>query len=240
MNIKQLFECLSLALATLFVVNHGKLAWGDEPKAKLLLEFDSGKFDRSLWSLNRESPPGVTMTPREKTLRIVIPPGPAGRPPAEVKGRFKIEGAFELKMDYQIQSLPKPQKEWINIAILVGGAGGLAAVYRTNNYREGQGYSAWTDSGEGREKKNYWVHKPTEDLRGTLRLVRTGSRLVFEAAGPDGEFRKVATREYGRSPIDTVGFHIMATPAVAAPIDVTFANISVKADKIVATPDNAR
>ena len=43
-------------------------------------------------------------------------------------------------MDYQIQSLPKPQKEWINVAILVGGSGGLAAVYRTNHFKEGQGY----------------------------------------------------------------------------------------------------
>ncbi len=235
MNIRWLTKCLGLTLATMLVVDRCTPARGDDPKTTLLPDFDMGKLDRTLWSLNTESPAGVDMTPSGRSLRIVIPPGRAGRPPAEVKGRFKIEGDFELKMDYQIQSLPKPQKEWINVAILVGGAGGLAAVYRTNHFKEGQGYSAWTESGEGPRKKNYWVHKPTEDPRGTLRLVRSGSQLIFEAAGPDGKFQKVATREYGKGPVDTVGFHIMASPAVTVPIDVTFANISVTAERIVAT-----
>ena len=232
---RRLAVCLGVTLTILMVVYGCTPARGDDPKTKLLLDFDSGKLDRTLWLLNTESPAGVNMTPSGSSLRIVIPPGRAGRPPAEVKGRFKIEGDFELKMDYQIQSLPKPQKEWINVAILVEGAGGKAAVYRTNHFKSGQGNSAWTESGEGPEKRVFWVHKPTKDSRGTLHLVRTGSQLIFETAGPEGKFQKIATREFGKAPVDTVGFHILASSAVTDPIDVTFANISVTAEKIVAT-----
>ena len=217
------------------MVVYGCTPAGDDPKTTLLLDFDSGKLDRTLVAQYGEPGEGVNMKPSGSSLRIVIPPGRAGRPPAEVKGRFKIEGDFELKMDYQIQSLPKPQKEWINVAILVEGAGGKAAVYRTNHFKSGQGNAAWAESGEGKEKRVFAVQKPTEDSRGTLRLTRTGSQLIFETAGPSGKFQKIATREFGKAPVDTVAFHILLSPAVTEPIDVTFANISVTAERIIAT-----
>ena len=81
MNMRRLTTCLGLTLAILLVVDRCTPARGDDPKTTLLLDFDSGKLDRTLWWLNTESPGGVEMD-----VQRAVPshhhPHRTGRPPA--------------------------------------------------------------------------------------------------------------------------------------------------------------
>jgi hypothetical protein len=231
--IRKLAICLGLALAALFVVGRSSPVHAAEPPSKLVLDFAEDKFDRSRWSIDPNSPPGASISLRQQALRVMIPPGPHGRPPAAIRARFKFEGDFEVKMDYQIQALPKPTKEWINISILVEGADGKVAVIRQNHSSMGQGYGAWAQLPPPPPGRGLWAHWPTEDTHGTLRLARTGSEITFEAAGPLGEFHRIASQEFGTGRVEILEFDLMATPATTSPVDVTLDNISVTADRIL-------
>jgi hypothetical protein len=174
----------------------------------------------------------------KKKMRLVIPPGPDKRPLMGLGSRFGFEGNFDISVDYAIRSLPKPEKEWVNLSIFVIGPDGMAAMTRTHNSKSGQGYSLWFQPVEGSKAKGSGRDEPTQDNAGTLRMARIGKELRFYSWASGKPQKEIGAVDFGDRPIDKVAFQVF-TPAMKSPIDFEYDNISVKADhftKIVYVP----
>jgi Protein of unknown function (DUF1583) C domain len=193
-------------------------------------DFTGGDFDHTRWALNNTSV-AVTKTDFSRAVfRLVVPPGPDMRPLVGLSSRFGLEGDFDVSVDYAIRSLPKPAKEWVNLSIFIQGPDGMAAMTRTNNSNSGHGYSTWFQPPAGSKAQVQAGGGPTEDRNGRLRLVRVGKELRYYACARGQSFRQIAAYEFGDRPIETLAFQVLA-PALKAPVDVEYDNISVKADR---------
>ncbi len=218
------------------LVGHGR----DGPRTSLLAQesaptevnetFDGREFDRMRWTLNNTSVAVTKVDFSKRTMRLVVPPGPDKRPLMGLDSRFGLEGDFDISVDYSVRSLPRPDKEWVNLSIFIMGPDGMAAVTRTNNSQSGEGYSLWFQPWEGSKAKGTANNVPTKDKAGTLRLTRLGKQLRYYASTRGQPQQEIGTVEFGDRPIDTVGFQVLA-PALKAPIDFEYDNISVKADR---------
>jgi hypothetical protein len=211
--------------------NVGYPALGQETAPTEITEtFDRGEFDRMRWSLNNTSVAVTQVDFSQKKMRLLIPPGPDKRPLMGLDSRFGFEGDFDISVDYSIRSLPKPDKEWVNLSIFIIGPDGMAAMTRTHNSKSGPGYSMWFQPSEGSKAKGSARDVSTQDKAGTLRLARVGKELRFYAAATGQPQKEIGTVDFGDRPIDKVAFQVF-TPASKAPIDIEFDNMAAKADR---------
>jgi hypothetical protein len=192
--------------------------------------FDGRDYNRMRWSLNNISVAVIKVDFSNRTMRLVVPPGPEKRPLMGLDSRFGIEGDFDITVDYSIHSLPRPDKEWVNLSIFIMGPDGMAAMTRTNNSSSGQAYSIWFQPWEGSKAKGTAKNEPTQDKTGTLRLARIGKQLRFFAWARGQPQKEMGAVDFGDRPIDTVGFQVLA-PALKSPIDFEYDNIAIKADR---------
>jgi hypothetical protein len=194
-------------------------------------DFTGGDFDHSRWALANTSVAVTKIGFSRGRIRLVVPPGPDMRPLVGLSSRFGLEGDFDVVVDYVIHSLPKPAKEWVNVSIFINGPGGMAAMTRTNNAASGHGYSTWFQPPAGSKAQVQASGTPTEDKTGRLRLARVGTELRFSASAAGQPFHQLAAVEYGDRAVETLAFQVLA-PALKAPVDVEFHNITVKADRL--------
>jgi hypothetical protein len=193
--------------------------------------FSAGDFDRTRWALANTTVAITKADFSKGVMRMIIPPGPDMRPLLGLNSRFGLEGDFEIRVDYAIHSLPRPEKEWANLSIFIQGPDGMAAMTRTHNMATGHGFSRWFQPPADSKAKVEAGGEPTVDRSGTLRLVRVGKELQYSAAARGQPFHSIGTVAIGDRPIDTVGFQVLAPP-MKAPIDLEYDNISVKADRL--------
>lgn len=153
---------------------------GSEP-AQLRENFSDGRWDAHWWSVDTRSPPGVKVNTEGEALRFVVPPGPDGRPPAVMKGRFRLEGDFEIRTDFSIEELPMPKTGWTNIEVFIEGGAGPASVMRTNHSTEGSGFSMWWEPSK-KGTPGSWKHFKAESKQATLQLKRKGDKLTFTSS----------------------------------------------------------
>ena len=192
-------------------------------------DFTSRDFDRSRWALANTAVATTKTDFSRGAMRLIVPPGPETRPLVGLNGRFGLEGDFDISVDYTLRSLPRPEKEWVNVSIFIAGPDGMAAVTRTNNAKSGHGYSTWFQPSAGSKASVQAGGSSTEDKAGTLRLERVGKELHFYASAHGHPPKQIGSVEFGDHPIETVGFQVLP-PALKAPVDIEFDNISVKAD----------
>lgn len=212
-------------------IGAGQSVFAQEPGPTEINEpFDSRDFDRMRWSLNNTSVALTKVDLSKSSFRLTIPPGPDKRPLMGLESRFGLEGEFDITVDYAIRWLPRPAKEWVNLSIFIIGPDGMAAMTRTNNSQSGDGYSIWFQPWEGSKSKGTANNVPTQDKTGTLRLARTGKTLRFFAWARGQAQTEIGSVEFGDRPIDKIAFQVLA-PAMKAPIDIEFDNVSVKADR---------
>jgi hypothetical protein len=198
--------------------------------------FARDAYDKNLWAVERI---GAKVDPTRAQLKIEIPKGPAGRPPLGLRARFRIEGDFDIRAGYAINAWPMPKKEWINLEVYIESADGPAAVIRTNHAKEGSGYTLWH---EPADKKNSgaWKQIATKDIKGTLRLKRSGERLQFFVGGPAGDaLRELGTISYGTSPVSALMFRVVV-PETLTPVDVAFGKIEIEAERLIGPPGPAK
>ena len=203
--------------------------------------FDGGTFNRQRWSIDPRNPPGVRFDLGQDNLRILIPPGPAGRNAASMQTRqLRIEGDFDLRMDYRLLTFPQPKKEWTNVEIFIEGPDGKAAVIRANHSQRGSGTSGWFQPAAGRKEPGYWRQIATSDTRGTLRLERAGKTLRYQrCVNESGVFEELGTIEFGSAELFNVEFRVTA-PATNALVEVELDNIVLEADRLIGPPTPAR
>jgi hypothetical protein len=202
----------------------------DEQPAEVDESFANRDFDRARWTMGNLNVAAAKADLSRGTLRLVVPAAPAMRPLLGLDSRFGLEGDFEISVDYTLRSLPRPEKEWVNVSIYIQGADGQAAMTRTNDLKSGQGYNVWFQPGAGSKAKGAGQSVPTEDKAGSLKLERVGSELRCSAAAKGQSLHQIAAVEFGTRPVQQVGFHILA-PAMKAPVDVEFDNVHVKAER---------
>ncbi len=217
-------------IVALGVLNAAHRSPGQEIAPTEITEtFDGGEFDRMRWSLGNTSVAVTKVDFSKKKMRLAIPPGPDKRPLMGLDSRFGVEGNFEISVDYLIRSLPKPEKEWINLSIFIIGPDGMAAMTRTHNAKSGQGYSLWFQPSEGSKSKGNAKDEPTQDKSGTLRMARIDKELHFYALSSGKAQKELGAVDFGDRPIDKISFQVF-TPATKSPIDIEYDNIVVKAD----------
>jgi hypothetical protein len=218
-------------LVLIALVNVGYPVLGQESAPTEITEtFDRGEFDRMRWFLSNTSVAVTQVDFSRKKMRLIVPPGPDKRPLMGLDSRFGVEGDFDISVDYSIRSLPKPEKEWVNLSIFIIGPDGMAAMTRTHNSKSGQGYSMWFQPSEGSKAKGSARDVSTQDKTGTLRLARVGKELRYYAAATGQPQKEIGIVDFGDRPIDKVAFQVF-TPASKAPIDIEFDNMTVKADR---------
>lgn len=210
----------------------GSWSEGTESTPTEIKETFSGRdFDHARWTLSNTSVAITKVDFSRGVMRLIVPPGPDMRPLMGLSSRFGLEGDFDVRVDYTIRSLPKPEKEWVNLSIFVSGPDGMAAISRTNDAGSGHGYSRWFQPRAGIIMAPLAMNVPSDDKAGTLRLERLGKELRYYAGGRGRPLHQIGAVDFGDRPIDTVAFQVLPQPLKSS-IDIEFDNISVKADRI--------
>jgi len=208
-----------------------RVAGADSAVTEIKETFTGGDFDRTRWALVNTTV-AITKTDFSKgVMRLIVPPGPDMRPIMGLNSRFGLDGDFDVSVDYSIRSLPRPEKEWVNLSIFIMGPDGMAAISRTNIANSGHGYSRWFQPPAGSKSQVQASSVSTEDKTGTMRLARVGKELRYYACARGQPFHQIGAVEFGDHPVDTLAFQVLA-PALKTPIDAEYDNISVTADRI--------
>ena len=222
--------CFLSVMSLLAAPDPAHRAVGAESEITEIKEDFAGRdFDRSRWALTNTTVATTKTDFSKRAMRVIVPQGPETRPLIGLNSRFGLEGDFDISADYTLRSLPRPEKEWVNVSIFIAGPDGMAALSRTNNAKSGHGYSTWVQPPAGSKAGVQAGGSSTEDKSGTLRLERVGKELHFYASGHGQPPKQIATVEFGDRLIENVAFQIFP-PGLKAPIDIEFDNIAVKAD----------
>ncbi|MGO8751945.1 MAG: hypothetical protein ACLQNE_38875 [Thermoguttaceae bacterium] len=194
--------------------------------------FSHDQIDRTLWMTERL---GARVDPGGGQLKIIVPKGPPGRPPAGLKSKFRMEGDFDARAEYRIASWRRPKKQSINVEIVVEGPGGAASVIRTNHAEVGSGNSFWYGPADSK-RQGAWKQVSTKDTSGWLRLKRSGGELQFFVSGPGAaNFRQLGAVDYGTAPITSLSFRV-SVPETESAVQVAFGKIEIEADRVVGPP----
>ncbi len=208
----------------------GSASGQDTAATEIVENFDRHDYDHMRWTLNNL---GVSLTKvsfSDGTLRINVPPAIEKRPLMGLESRFGVEGDFEIRVDYRIRAMPRPQTEWVNASIFIIGPDGMAAITRTNNSATGDGYSLWFQPPDGSKAKGAATNVKTSDRAGTLYLARSGAQLAFSSSARGQPPNTIGSVEYGEKPIDKVAFHLLVPP-MKSPVDIEFDSIAIKANR---------
>jgi hypothetical protein len=204
-------------------------ALADSPPQRIEEGFSHDRINRALWTIERV---GARVDPGGGQLKIIVPKGPQGRPPAGLKARFRIEGDFDARAQYRIGSWRKPKKQGINLEIVVEGPDGAASVIRTNHAKVGSGCSFWYGPSDSK-RPGAWKQVATNDTSGWLRLKRSGGELQFFASGPGpANFRQLGAIDYGTAPINSVCFQV-SVPETESPVEAAFGKIEIEAERVI-------
>lgn len=195
--------------------------------------FTSQRYDRRLWEVAGTTPGGQVNFEGE-ALHVVIPPGEDNRPPTVFKGLFHLEGDFLIRTDFQLDSWPKPQSGWVNLAIKIESNDMQAAVIRANHAKNGSAYVAFYGSQSAGTSARLWKEHPTVSKAGALWLERKGSRLRFWAQESGGSPQELGEVEFGTATVDAVALRV-TVPELGHEVGVRLDDIVVEADRIVPT-----
>ena len=198
--------------------------------AALVETFAGDTFDRDQWRLATPKPEVATVTIESGAVRIVAPPAAAPRPQVRNVAAFRIEGDFDVSVDYRLaRPLPDPISEYINVELILLGADGNLHLSRTNHKGAGNGIVSFYQPPSGSEKKSHWKHTPAPAKAGTLRIIRTGDVATFWHK-PEGsaDFGRIAEVAYGPGEIKQMVAAVSIATPTTQPVDVSFDNLRVK------------
>jgi len=202
----------------------GRAAFG---AAAVTEEFSGKQVDEGRWIIDPKSPPGRRIEVDQGRLHIVIPPGPTGRPPAKMQGRFKVTGDAVIQAEYFITALPRPETDWVNLELFIEGEDGAAAIIRGNHSKLDQGYTLYFGTPPESGRSGSWKNVETQDQHGWLRLERVGTVLKFLAGADVSKLSEIGQVEFGTAPIETVAIRVVV-PATSSTIDVALDNITIE------------
>jgi len=210
------------------------LAAGEAFAAELVEDFHRGQFDRDSWTVDPRNPPGVKMDLKGERWHVVIPAGEQERPPAQLQSRFKLDGDFDIRVDFELlQFVPPEDKQTLKIELYISSEGGSASVMRQAHPDAEAAYAIWYGPPKDSAKKGIWKRVEGAANAGVLRMRRQGSILVFEATEPGQDLAvPLGEVEFGRDAIQQVALRV-GVPATKKSTDVAFDHIWIAADKII-------
>ncbi len=210
------------------------------------LNFDFSSLDSTYWEILNSD--GNWSVWADGQLHITHPPStdPANRV-GGIVSRFALYGNFEMTVEYSFTTLPVPDSQdhignqqklhvvWnpelgflAERSRLVNGPGGYNDVEDT--------YAHWSGGGTS---PGYWIQSGA--TTGQLRLTRNGSVLTgYRRSSSSDSWHPIGSYDFGSdlsadTPIQVVleGFNNWSDD----PIDVTFDNLSIQADRISIVPE---
>jgi hypothetical protein len=205
-------------------------------KATLREEFNGTAIDLPRWQVQQT---GARVTPKDGELRAVFPPGRSRSSTVGLDSRFKIEGDFEIRVDYRLIAVESPKKanEEIKVDILVEGPDGKASVMRGIRLRNGDWYACWADRTADTPDAGVWNETETKDRSGSLCLRRSGEQLAFLVTGPDEELRELHSIPYGLAPIDKLWLRVWV-PSNEKPVEIACDNLQIEANRLLMPSSN--
>ncbi|MDG3006000.1 DUF1559 family PulG-like putative transporter [Paludisphaera mucosa] len=205
------------------------------PSDVLDVDLRSNGYDRALFRADSQGTRGRWLLEPDG-LQALLPAGPAGRGPISLKGRFRLEGDFEVLADFRIRELPRPHAPrgagdataFNALELVVAGPGGWTVVSRKHE-KGGPCFSSYADLG-GRTIASPCLADGRES--GRLGIRRAGETLHFFYAGPDGSHSQIGEVQYGSGPVEEVSIQVHALNTLDG-LRVQFDRIVVLADRII-------
>ena len=201
----------------------------EEGRVNVSETFDGNSFDRTVWQMARPAPEDGTVEIKDDAMVFTIPPADKPRPQIRTTAKFAFTGNFEAMIDYSLLTpLPAPEKEYVNVELLVYGEEFDSHLSRVNHHGAGDGVVAYF-SPKAESLKSHWKIAPTAAERGTLKVVRTGGTLEFLHRPESSENFDVLNKvECGIKPINGMCIAVtVATPTKTA-FEVAIDNIAVR------------
>ncbi len=167
-------------------------------------------------------------------LRISLPAGhPDKRPGTGLTISTPVQGDFEITLGYEIIEEPKFNSQnatglfvWVDLNLP-----GLNRGFILRGARQGKQYVAWYHlTPEAAKPVDRLLSFPAKDVRGRLRLVRTGSVLYHYAAeGTSDEFTLLTQHEFGAADLNAIRWG-GTTGGPNAALEGRFLDIRIRAD----------
>ncbi len=182
--------------------------------------------------------PEKFMRPEAAGLRITLPEKTPekkkGSVPVGVTYRVPIHGDFEATLTYEILKIGKPASGYgagVNFWASMDSPG--ADVASLAHFIRPQGAELFvTDHGfddSGGNRKHASVDFPTKARTGKLRLVRSGSTIIYLISnGTDAEFKELRREEFGSDPLRAV-CGAADTGGAAVEVDILLVDFQIKA-----------
>lgn len=221
---------LPVFLILSFLGTTGQLGCNNRSMQQLDLveSFGGDSFDRSRWRIAKPDPVVGTVEIKDEALLISAPAAPEPRAQIRNIGKFAFDGDFEVSMDFELLSeLPDPEKDYINLELILFGGDGHAHLSRVNHKGAGNGCVAYfapnSDSG-----KSIWQHYPTTGDRGTLIMTRSGEELSFLVSDDTGgEPKEIAKARFGLAPVKELAIALSVSTPTNRPFQVRVDNVRV-------------
>ena len=207
------------------------------------LDFRDQSYDRWLFRTISGGTRGRWDT-AGRALRGSLPSGPVGRPALKFHSLFRLEGDFEILIDYEIVRMPKPQRKASSVKadrpanameLIVSKPGGAAVIIRSHAMK-GEEFSYFSASPG---KETLAGSTAAGSKSGQLSLHRSGSRLTFSCGDGKVPFTTLGTAEFGTEPIEEVALQVIARETTDA-VEVNFHRLRIVADRLVRFNSPAR
>jgi|GEM_PF-2738086 len=201
----------------------------EEGRVNVSENFDGNSFDRTVWQMARPAPEDGTVEIKDDAMVFTLPQADKPRPQIRTTAKFAFTGNFEAMIDYSLLTpLPEPDKEYVNVELVVYGEEFDSHLSRVNHHGSGNGVVAYF-SPKLESLKSHWTIAPTAVERGTLKVQRTGGSLEFlHRPESSDNFDVLGKVECGTKPIDGMCIAVtVATPTKTA-FEVAIDNIAVR------------
>ncbi len=171
-------------------------------------------------------------------LRFTVPAERPSSFPVGVESKLRLRGDFEITLAYELLAVPDPAPELgagLAVRVEFDTPNAFQAHFGRTQRPNGPGAGAnFTSTGpDGKEIFNGLTYHPVKEAKGLLRLVRTGTQLVYQIADGGGGFQVLATKEFGTADVIAVRAQCTTGWQTKSGVEVRFASLELRADKIV-------
>lgn len=200
-----------------------------EGRISITEHFSGNSFDRTVWQMARPAPDVGKVEIKDESMVFTIPPRKEPREQIRTQGKFDIPGDFEAMYDYSLLSpLPDPEKEYINLELLIYAQDFDCHFSRVNHKGAGNGVVAYF-APKLKDLKSHWKIEPTTAERGTLKVTRMGGMIecAHRPAGQEG-FDVIGKMECGAGPVTGVCVALTVNTPTTKTFQLAVDNIFVR------------
>jgi RNA polymerase sigma factor (sigma-70 family) len=173
----------------------------------------------------------------DQGLRFTLPADRLSGAAVSIESRLRLRGDFEITLAYELLAVPNPAPELgagLVMRVDFDTPNAFQAVFSRTQKPSGPASGAnYTTTGpDGKEDFKGLTVCPVKAPKGRLRLVRTGSKLIYQIADGDAGFHVLATKEFGTADVMAVRAQCITGWKANFAVDIRFGSLELRADKI--------